>query len=172
MVIIPPRMPKQQNSFPFVLLLWAGFLCLLLAGLTGCSSLGQPNSASFASVVVTNTTVADIRAATIQVFQAAEYQNVPGPDTHELVFDREATKGESIAYGGIVGTHYGQTTLNRVRAKIVERGPGAFRVSCQAYIVTDVGPTGAGHEIKLASIRSGPYQRLLDEVAGRLYTPR
>jgi hypothetical protein len=162
---------ELKSTDPFLnltpLLLRAGFFCLLLAGLAGCSSLGKPASASFASVVITNTTPADIRATTIQVFQEAEYQGAYiGPDT--LVFEREGTKGESLAYNGLVGTHYGQTTLNRVRAKIVDRGEGTYRLSCQAYIIPNADAISGGHEIKLTNARSGPYQKLLDEVAARL----
>ena len=146
----------------------AGLVCLLLAGAIGCSSWSKPTSASFASVEITNSTPQAIRSATIEVFQEAEFGAFQGPDSYSWLFEREATKGESLAYNGIVGTHYGQITLNRVRTKLLDRGNGRYRLSCQAYFVTDATSFTGGHENQLTSMRSGPYQKLLDEVAGRV----
>jgi hypothetical protein len=165
----------QRNSKPIMkmpaLLFRAGLFCLLLAGVTGCSSLGKPASASFASVEITNSTPQAIRATTIEVFQEAEFGAFQGPDAYSWVFEREATKGESLAYNGVVATHYGQITLNRVRTKLLDRGNGRYRLSCQAYIVTDATSFMGGYENPLTSMRSGPYQKLLDKVAGQLNKP-
>ena len=149
----------------------AGLLCLLLVGNTGCSSWSKPTSASFASVEITNSTPQAIRSATIEVFQEADFGAFHGPDAYSWVFEREATKGESLAYNGLVATHYGQITLNRVRTKLLDRGNGRYRLSCQAYIVTDATSFTGGYENQLTSMRSGPYQKLLDQVAERLNKP-
>jgi hypothetical protein len=152
----------------FALLFPSGLFCLLLAGVTGCASWSKPNSASFASVEITNSTPQAIRAATIAVFQEADFGAFHGPDGYSWVFEREATRGESLAYNGVVATHYGSITLNRVRTRLLDRGNGSFRLSCQAYIVTDATSFMGGHENPLSNMRSGPYQKLLDEVVERL----
>jgi len=142
-----------------------GLLGLLLAGAAGCASWGKPASASFASVEITHSTPEAIRAATIEVFQEADYGAPRSADPSTWIFEREATQGESMAYNGVVATHYGNTTLNRVKVKLLDRGNGSFRLSCQAYMVTDTG------EVKLTSFRSGTYQKMLDEVVKRLNQP-
>ncbi len=146
----------------------AGLFCLLIAGATGCSSWSKPTSASFASVEITNSTPQAIRSATIEVFQEAEFGAFQGPDSYSWMFEREASKGESLAYNGLVATHYGEITLTRVRTKLLDRGNGRYRLSCQAYIVTDATSFMGGHENMLTSMRSGQYQDLLDKVAERL----
>lgn len=150
------------------MLLPSSLLCLLLVGNTGCSSLSKPNSSSFASVEITNATPTQIRTAAIDVFQEAGYGAFQGPDSYQWVFEREATKGESLAYGGIVGTHYGQITLSRVRTKLLDLRNNHYRLSCQAYMVTDATSFTGGYENKLPGTRSGSYQKLLDQVADRL----
>lgn len=147
------------------------FVCLLLALLAGCSSMNQPASSSFASVIITNTTPADIRATTIEVFKESDFHSAYANQQDMLVFEREATRGQSIAYNGFVATHYGEVSLNRVKTKLYDRGNGSYRLSCQAYIVTDAGSFTGGNEVRLGNTRSGPYQKILDEIAGRLNPP-
>jgi hypothetical protein len=51
---------------------------------------------------------------------------------------------------------------------LLDRGNGRYRLSCQAYIVTDADAFTGGHENQLTSMRSGQYQDLLDKVVERL----
>ena len=150
----------------------AGLLCLLLAASTGCSSWGKPLSSSYASVDITNSTPMEIRAATIEVFKDAEYQAYFGEDSSSWLFEREATRGESLAYNGIVATRYGETTLMRVKTKLFDRGNGRYRLSCKPFIVTDAASFHGGHEIALSGMRSGEFQDLLDKVAEKLNKER
>jgi hypothetical protein len=141
---------------------------LLLAALTlaGCR-LGQPGSASFASVTISNHSTSDIQLATAKVFQEDGYQILPaGPS--QMLFQREGTRGQNIAYEGIGGTHYGAQTLVRVRASLVDFGNGSFRLQCQAYIVTDAGDKFLQEEQPLSNVSRGPYQALLNKVKSRL----
>jgi hypothetical protein len=161
----PLRMKTSTNFFSGGL---AGLLFVLVAG----CSWNKPASESFASVLITNATADAIQKTTIKVFQGDDYlSHYMDPDSGTLVFEKEGSKGQSIAYNGLVGTHEGQVTLTRVKVRLIDRGDGSFRLSCQAFIVRDAGTMG-GDEIKLGGMRSGPYQKLLDEVADRLKTPK
>ena len=93
-----------------------GFLSLSLAcGLfsAGCH-LGQPASASFASVIISGKSAGEIRDATIAVFRENGYQ-VFGSN-QGLTFEKEGSKANSISRDGLVGSHYGAVTIIRVRA--------------------------------------------------------
>ena len=149
----------------------AGLLCLLLASGTGCSSWGKPMSASYASVDITNATPMQIRSATIEVMKDNEYQAYYGDDSWSWLFEKEATRGESLAYNGIVATRYGETTLMRVKTKLFDRGQGRYRLSCKAFIVTNAGAFDGGHEIALSGMRAGEFQDLLDKIAEKLKNP-
>jgi hypothetical protein len=153
------------------LLFPACFGALLLALLAGCSW-NKPASESFASVLITNTTPAAVRATTIKVFQESEYHLISThTNANPIVFDKEGTYGQSIAYNGLVGAHYGQIILNRVKVQLYGRGEGNYRLSCQAFIVQDAGSFTGGHEIKLSNMRGGPYQAILDDIQRRLNPP-
>ena len=147
-------------------LLSVSLLCGLFS--TGCH-LGQPASASFASVTISGKSPAEIRDATIAVFQEHGYRVFAS--SQGLTFEKEGTKGNSIAYDGFVGSHYGAVTIIRVRAELVNLGNGSQRLQCQTYMVSGAGDSFFEEEHRLANFRSGPYQDLLDEVAKRLKQP-
>lgn len=135
----------------------------LLAG-TGCRSNKQPASASFASVIIANRSVAEIQRASAAVFEEAGYFHLIKPDG-EMIFEKEGTRGNQIAHGGWLED--GQVRV-RVRAQIVPLLDGTQRLQCKAYMVNDPGDMWFEKEKRLANFRSGPYQKLLEEVAQRL----
>jgi hypothetical protein len=136
-------------------------LVLLLGG-SGCASLAKPNSASFASVTITNHAGQEIVQATISVFTADGYQyNPTGGD--QLLFDREASRGTTLAREGILGTYYGAQTFIRVRVQVVPLFENIYRLQCRAYVIG----TGAD-EVPLADARRGPFQDLLNKVKAQL----
>lgn len=134
--------------------------------MTGCH-LGQPGSASFASVTIPGKTPDEICKTTAAVFQADGYR-VRALTPGQMVFDKEATRGQALAYGGVVDTYYGSTTVVRVKAELVDLGLGKFRLQCQAFMVRDANDSFFQDESRLINARSGPYQRLLDKVAKQL----
>jgi hypothetical protein len=148
--------------------LWPGLLTLLCAAIvSGGCSLGKPASASFASVVIANRSIDQIQQAATMVFQGDGYRAVPGSgDT--MVFEKEGSRANNLAQNGLVDTHYGAQTIIRVRTDIVDLGGGSFRLQCQTFMVRNAGDSFFEDEHRLANIRSGPYQKLLDEVASRL----
>ncbi len=145
-----------------------GSLLLLALGLfgPGCSSLGKPASASFASVTIRGKTAQQILDATVAVFQENDYE---GHGSEQgLVFEREGSKLNSISREGVVGSHYGAVTIIRVRVQLVELAPDSYRLQCHAAMVSNANDAFMQDEHPLANFRSRPYQKLLDEVAKRL----
>jgi hypothetical protein len=67
----------------------------------------------------------------------------------------------------VAATQAGSITLVRVKADVVSLGTDTFRLQCQAYVVRGAGDSFFEEEQRLANIRSGPYQSLLNKVAKR-----
>ena len=147
-------------------LLFFGLLALSLTGLVGCH-LGQPGSASFASVVVQHHTPAEIESVTDQVFQQNGYAAYT-LGSGRWLYEKEGTQANNLAYNGIVATHEGAMTLVRVKTELVDLGAGTFRLQCQTYMVRNAEDSFFEEETRLSNFRSGPYQELLDEIGRRL----
>jgi hypothetical protein len=147
-------------TIPRKLLLLAGLAAFVLCG---CSSAHKPASASFASVVIPNRSPEQVRTAATAVFSEAEY-HLAITDGANLVFEREGSRKQQLSYGGLVGD---APVVERVRAQIVPLAGGSQRLQCKAYIVRNPHDL-IEDEVRLADWRSGPYQKLLDEVAKRL----
>src|SRR5690348_10391949 len=128
-------------------------LLSVLAGMllaTGCST-GKPGSASFASVEIAGKTPEEICQTATRVFQENGYKaSVANPAA--MIFEREGTRGESLAYSGVVDTHYGAVTIVRVRAELVDLGKGSFRLQCKAYVVRNANDSFFSDESPLANI--------------------
>jgi hypothetical protein len=148
--------------------LLAGGLVLLCAALSsGCRSAGKPASASFASVVIAGRSVEEIQQAAVAVFQGDGYR-APRAAGGDMIFEKEGSRKNQIAYAGPVGAHYGEQVIVRVRAQIVELGASSDRLQCKAYMVRNANDSFFADEIPLPNRRGRPYQKLLDEVARRL----
>jgi hypothetical protein len=141
---------------------------LLLLGLlsAGCQSMSGPGSASFASVVIEGHSPEEIAAAATQVFHEDGY-NGGGSGLGPMVFEKEGSRMNSLAYEGVANTYYGAQTIVRVKAEIVPLGPDKNRLQCQAYVVSGTHDPFFTEEKRLTNIRSRPYQNLLDKVADR-----
>ncbi len=85
-----------------------------------------------------------------------------------MLFQKEASRGQSLAYGGVVDTYYGSSTVVRVKASLVDLGGGTYRLQCNAFMVRKADDSFFEDESALLNIRSRPYQNLLDKVAKRL----
>ena len=161
--------PHQNMIRMMSLRAWLpGLSALLCAALvSGGCSLGKPGSASFASVVVANRSIEQIQQATTTVFRGDGYTAFT-ESGETLVFEKEGTRGDNLAYNGLVNTHYGAQTIVRVRTDVVDLGGGTYRLQCQAFMVRNANDSFFEEESRLSNFRSGPYQKLLDEVAKRL----
>ncbi len=132
----------------------------------GCR-LGQPAEASFASVQIKGKTPVQICQATAAVFMEDGYQ-VARLQPQDMVFQKQASQGTSLAYSGVSDTYYGNLTVVRVKAQVVSLTEGNCRLQCKAYMVRDAGDSFFEDESALLNIRSRPYQSLLSKVADRL----
>jgi hypothetical protein len=146
---------------------WTGTLIILAAIFSsGCSSMDKPESASFAAVVIVNQSVETIQQAAVTVFQNNGYQALTLADG-SVGFEREATEREQRQYAGFVGAHEGEKVIMRVRIKIEPKNPGAYWLSCKAYAVCNPGQGVFETTTALFDFQSGPYQKLLNQVAAR-----
>ena len=152
--------PERLKSTFLALLMFVAMFA------TGCRT-GDPASASFASVNIAGKTSQEICQTTAAVFQEDGYQT--GSLTpSSMVFQKEASRGQSLAYGGVVDTHYGSQTAVRVKASLVALGAGTYRLQCKAYMVRNANESIFEDESPLMNFRSGPYQALLNKVVERL----
>jgi hypothetical protein len=147
----------------------AAALALMVLALpgTGCRSLSDPASASFASVTIKNHSSQEIAATTTQVFQADGYRG-GGTASGELVFEKEASRMTTLSREGLVGTQAGAQTVNRVRVQIVSLSGGVYRLQCKAYAVSGGSDPFFQDEVALSNVRRGPYQSLLNKVEKQL----
>lgn len=141
-------------------------LAALLVSFAGCR-LGEPGSASFASVKIRQHSPAEIATVTAGVFREDGW-TVTGTGLHQMVFEKEGTRGQNYARAGIVRTQAGAQTVVRVRVNISDMGDGSYRLDGQAFVVTDPGDSFFEDEVRLANFRAGPYQDLLDKAADKL----
>jgi hypothetical protein len=145
------------------------FLALIACGIllgVGCRT-SEPSSASFASVVINGRSPDQICKTAGAVFQENGYR-IGSLNPSAMMFQREASRGQSLAYGGVADTYYGSTTVVRVKAALVDLGGGSHRLQCNAFMVRNANDSFFQDESPLLNIRSGPYQALLNEVAKRL----
>ncbi len=136
-------------------------LCLALVA-TGCR-LGKPGSASFASVNIEDHTAPQIQEAAGKVFRADGYAAFFGANG-QMIFQREGTRANNIGQNGFVGSYYGEQTMIRVVAEIVDLGGNTFRLQCQAYMVRNPGDSMMEDSHPLGNVRRMPYQHLLNKV--------
>jgi hypothetical protein len=144
-----------------------GLLSVALLLTAGCASLGKPASASFASVVIKNHSIPEIKQATKTVFQENGFQFI-GPQGDDLVFQREATRGETISYAGFVGAQEGSQVFMQVRVIINVKNPTSYWLSCKAYAVTNPNQPVFENATPLFDFQRRPYQKLMDQVLDNL----
>jgi len=85
-----------------------------------------------------------------------------------MLFDKEASGGQSLAYGGNADTHNGATAAVRVRASLVDLSARSYRLKCKAFTARNANDSSFAEETALSKMRGSPYQDLLDKVAKRL----
>ena len=132
--------------------------------LIGCKSVDRPASASFASVRIEGHTPEQIQAATVVVFQIAEY-TAADVRRSEMVFEREGSRWDQIAYGSWVND---ASVWNRVRVSMVPLAADTFRLQCQAFKVRNKGDPLTEEEVRIGNSHRKHYQALLDKVVERL----
>jgi len=147
-------------------------LVLILATLfvSGCHSMNRPASAGFASVIISNQSPEKIHQAADTVFANNGYQSVQ-LDNGAQVYEKEASRGDQIAYAGFVGAHEGERTIVRVRMGIQKYGANAWLLDCKAWVFTSPGDVVNEQSFALFGFQNGPYQKLLNEIKGTAQRP-
>jgi len=140
------------------------FVAVAGIGLLGCKSLNQPASASFASVRITGHTAQQICAASVVVFQQGGYTVADGLRS-EMVFEREGSRWDQIAYGSWVDP---APVWIRVKVSMIPLSDDTFRLQCQAYKVRNKGDPLVEDQLRIGNSHRKPYQALLDEVLAQL----
>ncbi len=129
----------------------------------GCRSTAKPESARFASVEIHGNTPGQIRDVAVAVFQEKDYK-LAQPGLNSFVFEKEGSQLRNLAYGNWIGD---TPIWIRVKASIVPVEEATFRLECHAFMLRGKAET-TEEEIPISNFHSGPYQKLLDEVAKRL----
>lgn len=128
-------------------------------------SLDAPASAGFASVKIAGESEATVRAAAIRAFAGEGYALVS--EANGLVFEREGTRRDVLAYGGALDS---APVRIRVHAQIISLAGGVLRLQCRACAVRNPGDS-LEDEIPLPVWRRGPFQDLMDKVSHDLSEP-
>src|SRR3954451_11596135 len=116
---------------------FGGLICALFLILpTGCHTVA--GSGSFASVVINNHSVQEIATTTSQVFTADGYMGgMTGPN--QMVFQKQGSMMNTMAYGGVGDAYNGAMTMTRVKLEIVDLSAGSRRLQGEAFVVKDAG---------------------------------
>ena len=157
------RLPGYRfgSGFSLVVFACALGLCGIIA--SGCQSTSRRTLPSFASVEIHGNTPGQIGDMGVVVFEEKGYK-LASRDLTRLVFEKQGSHLRNLAYGNWLG---GPPIWIRVKASIVPTGQAAFKLECQAFMIRGRGEP-LEEEIAISNINAGPYQKLLDEVAGRL----
>ena len=132
-----------------------------------CGTTSGPGSASFASVVVTNRTPEQIRTAAAKVFRAEGYEAYELSPTHWL-FEREASRLETISRDGLIAAQSGARTMERVRTELIDLGTGKYRLQGEAFMVSGAGDSFFENEARKTNLRSGPYRSIMKKIGEEL----
>lgn len=143
----------------------AALLACCVTLFAGCQSpSGGKGKRGFASVAIPNRSPEEVVRATVAVFRADGYRDVlASPD--DMIFEKTGTGWNQAAYGGWTDA---KPVTVRVRAGVDAQADGTSRLWCEAYMVGDAGHSLFEEEHKLTSVRRGPYQDLLNQVAAQL----
>lgn len=162
-----PFGPARKTKAAMWILRTVATLVVCLLAATGCRSVDEVGSGSFAVVQVEGHSEADIAAALARTFAADGYQGGMVRQG-EMLFEKFASRGTSLSREGFSNAFYGAKTVNRVRVSISSQGGGKHRVECQAFMVTGGSDPFFQSEQPIAHMRRAPYQALLNKAAGEL----
>jgi len=123
----------------------------------------KPGSAAFASVRIAGHTPEQIRGATVLEFEQEGFTPVD-MKSPEMVFEREGTRWDQIAYGSWMT----KNVWLRVKVTVQPMYTDNYRLECQAFRVRDKGEPLESDPVPLRHSQNKPYQTLLDKIAARL----
>jgi hypothetical protein len=139
-----------------------GLLLMLMLACSGCSS-SRGGAKQFASVTIHGKSAATIRDTVAAVLGAQGY--VPAAKEVGWAYERRGSTMSQVVHGGWFDT---EAVRERIKLYLVPQADGAHRLDCSAMMVSDPGDAFFEEESRMTTLRSGPYQKLLNEVERRL----
>ncbi len=158
------RSSGWRGAWLFVLTALVSFL------LTGCHTTNNPAAAeasadATAAVQIRGNTPGQISQVATEVFENHGYTR-PSKQSGALVFEKPGSKLSNLAYGNWMGD---SPIWIRVKLSIVPTGEQQYSLLCTAYHIRDRG-SSTEEQMKVNRVSSGPYQKILDEIAKRFRT--
>lgn len=140
---------------------------LLVAGLlaAGCRAPDR-TEVNPATIEVRGAARAQVGDTVRDVFQASGFSLV-NRDKAGLVFERQASGWSNFAYGGWLDS---QSIWVRAEVQVLPLDDLDFQLVCHPHLLMSKGEA-LEEEIKTARPRSGPFQKMLDDVGRRLAQP-
>lgn len=152
--------------------LWLG-VALAQVGLlaAGChttekSAAAQAAGEGIAAVQIRGNTPGQITEAAAQVFEEHGYTR-GSRRSSTLIFEKKGSKLSNLAYGNWTG---GIPIWTRVKLAIISTGEAEYTLQCNAFHVRDKGGA-TEEELRIGKLNSGPYKKLLEEIAARFKGP-
>lgn len=142
-----------------------GFLlCVVIAGLLtgGCQSTPPSPSTRMAWITITNRTVAEVEAATQEVFERHSFQGGRTEPGH-FKFEKPGSRWDQFTYGGWIDPN----VWRRVMVTVKPLDERTVLVDCDAYLVRFHGDYRFEEVQKLGRRHRRPFQDLLDEIQDR-----
>jgi hypothetical protein len=139
------------------------FLLLICCGSWGCRSTQEGSPSAFASVIIKERPLTEIRDVTCKVFEKHGYMNVTAGKKLDFIFEKEGTKMNTLTYGGWMGKIW-----VRVKVYVEPEAGDAYLLRCDAYMVADHGDPFVEEEHKLTRMKRGTYQDLMAEIKATL----
>jgi hypothetical protein len=157
-LIIAPALWRRALSV-------ALFASLAAGASLGCKS--SKGSEGLDALEIRGNTPGQISVVAAEVFRNNGYQvAMPGPT--KLVFEKEGSRMNNIAYGNWME---GNEVCIRVNVSIVPVSEATYRLEYEVFMVRDKGKM-LEDSSKLTSLQTGPYRKLLKQVAARFRTPQ
>jgi len=140
----------------------AAWICLglALALAAGCRITSPSGAKVSASVIITNTAVADISVAAMDVFAKAGY-NPKSATSKTLLLERPGGTMNNILHGAWSS----KGTVERVRIRILDYPPNGHLVECDAVVVEH--PDEFVMEEEKHVLGTVEFQNLLEKVKAR-----
>lgn len=152
-----------KNKLPGPLC-WVALVALMFV--VGCQS-SKPGSSSHAAVEIKGHPAKEIEATTVVVFAEKGFTlrtNSPGI----MLFDRPATSGEKVKYGDWLN----EGMLMQVKVRLQSQADEAYLLRADVYSVQDPLEPVFRQERRVVMFSSSYYQKLLEDVASRLNSPK
>jgi hypothetical protein len=134
----------------------------LVVVVTGCQSPPSGAEGSIAWVTVTNHTPAEITDVAKNVFVRNGFKPAGGTQ-NQLTFERPGSTWDDLEQGG-----WGEGVTVQVEVTVTAQSDSAWLLHCKAWLVRNPGDRILEDKHELTRMRSGRYQKLLEDAKKEL----